>query len=96
MNPVTPGDVGCSSFTAIKIAPARELCGLPSGRGRQAELLASRRYRILPTMQFRGAEVSSCFAMQLLNAASNISSPTRDVGPDTVSCGALEIATPPY
>ena len=51
---------------------------LPSGRGRQAELLASSRHRIPPTIQFRGAEVSWCFAMQLLIAASYISSPTRN------------------
>jgi hypothetical protein len=73
----------------------RELRGgtereLPSGRGRQAELLASSRHHIPPTIQFRAAEVFWCFAMQHL-IARNRYSPARDV-----TVGALEIATPPY
>ncbi len=31
---------------------------------------------------------------KLLIAGSNLTSPTRDVGPDTVPCGAREIAAP--
>jgi nucleoid-associated protein YgaU len=88
------GVAAASSATSLCRMYHRELRGgtervLPSGRGRQAELLASSRHRIPPTIYFEEQKCLGCFAMQHLIAASKIYSPTRDTS-------ALEIYFYPW